>query len=144
MRTAANPRLYDPLPDVPVLRGVECSHCNRVYFPPIGIGCEICGGSEDQLRAKPLEAIGIVHALAEVHQSVGKIEAPFTVAEVALDAGPLIRAMVHPDSDRMQIGQRVAGRWNTIGHNDAGAAVVEPAFATMPAAASHTGDGASA
>jgi uncharacterized protein len=112
-----------------VLNGVECAQCGRVYFPPVGIGCEICGAPADRLQPTALAAAGIVHAVAEVHLSPAKIETPFTIAEIVLDGGPLIRAMVHPDvTDGLKIGDRVSARWNVIGHDDQGADVVEPAF----------------
>ena len=129
MRRAAHPRLYDPMCDDPILNGVECAHCGRVYFPPIGVGCEICGAQPEQLVPKPLAAVGVVHSVAEVYMSPGKTTTPFTIAGIVLDAGPLIRAMVHPESGRLHVGDRVSARWNVVERNDQGAEVVEPAFA---------------
>jgi uncharacterized protein len=133
VRTAAHPRLYDPLMHDPVLNGVECAQCGHVYFPPVGVGCEICGAPADQLQPKALTAAGVVHAVAEVHLSPAKTPTPFTVAEIVLDNGPLIRAMVHPDvTDGLKIGDRVSARWSVIGHEDEGGDVVEPAFVRDP------------
>jgi uncharacterized protein len=131
MRVATHPTLYDPAADNPVLRGGQCAHCGRVYFPPIGIGCEICGASADQLVPKSLTGNGIVFAVAEVHLA----SAPFTVAEIVLDDGPLIRGIIHPDSVRVQIGDRVSARWNIVDHDAEGSEVVEPGFVVVPAAA---------
>jgi hypothetical protein len=128
VRTAAHPRLYDPSPDVPVLNGTQCTRCKRVYFPPIGVGCEICGALAEDLLPTAIAVTGTIHALAEVHLHHGAPETPFTVAEIALDAGPLIRAMVHPESAPLSIGVPVAARWNIVGVDDAGATIVEPAF----------------
>ena len=128
MRTAAHSRLYDPLPDVPVLNGTQCARCARVYFPPIGVGCEICGALAEDLLPTAIAVTGTIHALAEVHMHHGAPETPFAVAEIALDAGPLIRAMVHPESAPLSIGVPVAARWNIVGVDDAGATIVEPAF----------------
>ncbi|HYX98793.1 MAG TPA: zinc ribbon domain-containing protein [Mycobacterium sp.] len=128
MRVAANPSLYDPSPDIPVLHGVQCDHCARVYFPPMGIGCEMCGARAEQLLPTLLLAQGVVHAVAEVNLSPAAMPTPFTIAEIALDGGPLIRAMVHPESPGLQIGDRVVARWNVVKHNDEGAEVVEPGF----------------
>jgi hypothetical protein len=128
VRIAAHPRLYDPLPDVPVLTGTQCAGCARVYFPPIGIGCEMCGAPAEDLLTTPVAATGTVHALAQVHLHHGDPETPFTIAEIVLDAGPLIRAMVHPESPPLSIGVRVTARWNAVGVDDAGAPIVEPAF----------------
>jgi hypothetical protein len=129
VRVAAHPRLYDPLPDVPVLNGTRCARCGRVYFPPIGVGCEICGAPAEDLLPTTVAATGAIHALAQVHLHPGAPETPFTIAEIALDAGPLIRAMVHPESPPLSIGVPVTARWSTVGVDDAGAAIVEPAFA---------------
>ena len=139
MRVAVHPRLYDPLPEDPVLSGVECGHCGRVYFPPVGIGCEICGATAEQLAPKPLAAAGIVFAVAEVYLGPRDTKTPFTIAEIALDGGPLIRAMVHPESASVRIGDRVCGRWNVVDHDAEGSEVVEPAFVV---AASTVGAGA--
>jgi uncharacterized protein len=135
MRVATHPTLYDPAADDPVLRGAQCTHCGRVYFPPMGIGCEICGAPAEQLAPKLLTSNGIVFAVAEVHLA----PAPFTVAEIVLDDGPLIRGIVHPDSVHVQIGDRVSARWNVVDHDAEGAEVVEPGFVVVPAAAeAHT------
>ncbi len=128
MRVAANPRLYDPTADDPVLNGTECRHCTRVQFPPLGLGCETCGATEAELSPKQLGTDGVVFAVAEVHLSPDHTPTPFTVVEVVLDDGPLIRAMAHPESADIQIGDRVRGRWRVIEHDAAGADVVEPAF----------------
>lgn len=128
MRVAAHPRLYDPLHDVPVLNGTRCARCGRAYFPPIGVGCEICGAPAEDLLPTKVAGTGTIHAVAQVHLHHGAAETPFTVAEIALDAGPLIRAMVHPESPPLSIGIPVTARWITVGVDDAGAAIVEPAF----------------
>lgn len=128
MRIAADPRLYDPATEDPILLGNECRACGRVYFPRLGIGCESCGAGEDKLAPKALPAAGVVHSVAEVHLAPPPTKTPFTIAEIILDAGPLIRAIVHPDSATAQIGDRVSGLWNVVKVNDEGADVVEPAF----------------
>jgi uncharacterized protein len=129
MRVAIHPTLYDPAADDPALRGVQCTHCLRIYFPPMGIGCEICGAPVEQFVPKSLKGNGIVFAVAEVHLA----QAPFTVVEIVLEDGPLIRGIVHPDSVRPQIGDRVSARWNVVDHDGEGSEVVEPGFVVMPA-----------
>jgi uncharacterized protein len=131
MRVATHPTLYDPAADVPVLRGTQCTHCSRVYFPPMGIGCEICGADAEKLAPKSLACNGIVFAVAEVHLA----PAPFTVVEIVLDDGPLIRGIVHPDSVLPQIGDPVSARWNVVDRDAEGSEVVEPGFLVMPAVA---------
>lgn len=129
MRTAVHPRLYDPSLDDPLLKGLACANCSRAYFPPIGLGCECCGAAPDLLVSKSLPAVGTVFAVAEVNvDSQGT--APFVVAEVVLDAGPLIRAVVHPESSELRIGERVSARWHVVGRHEDGSELVEPAFAS--------------
>ncbi|OXR40181.1 hypothetical protein B7C42_07763 [Nocardia cerradoensis] len=125
MRVAAQPRLYDARPEEPLLSGVECGACGRVYFPPIGLGCEVCGA--DALVPASLPAVGVVHAVARVYAPASGT-APFTMVEVLLDGGPLIRAIVHGESREPEIGDRVAARWQVTEPGDTGEQVVEPAF----------------
>lgn len=127
MRTAIHPRLYDPAPDDPVLNGGQCAHCGRVYFPPIGLGCENCGAPAESLTSVALATDGVVFAIAEVNVNA-QGTSPFSVVEVVLDAGPLIRAAVHPASPPLQIDDRVRARWHAVKRSDAGADLVEPAF----------------
>jgi uncharacterized protein len=130
MRVGAHTGLYDPSDDRPVLNGSECGECGRVYFPAMGIGCEICGADADRLRPRELAAAGVVHAVAEVHLTASRTPTPFTIAEIHLDAGPLIRAMIHPDATPAPaIGDRVVGQWSVVGRDESSDAdVVEPAF----------------
>ncbi|OHV06392.1 Zn-ribbon domain-containing OB-fold protein [Mycobacterium talmoniae] len=128
-RIGANPRLYDADSEVPMLFGVECSRCSRVYFPPIGIGCETCGAAE--LTVTALAAVGTVFAVATVHVHPGNPPAPFTIADVLLDAGPLIRALVHPDAGGLEIGSRVVGTW-LASAAEGDTRIVEPAFVPAP------------
>lgn len=128
MRIAANPRLYDAASDDPALTGTECDHCNRVYFPPMDIGCEICGAPAEQLLSRSLATTGVVHAVAEVFLSPGKTPTPFTIAEIVLDEGPLVRALIHPDSADVRIGERVEGRWSVTERTANGDELVEPRF----------------
>ena len=129
MPIAAHPGLYDPDDDRPVLLGVRCDACGAVSFPPFGIGCQVCGARADALVAEPLEASGVLHSVATVHLHGGSdVTAPFTMAEIQLDGGPLIRATLTEVADPSAIGRRVAGRWVTTGTNDDGDEIVEPRF----------------
>ena len=94
------------------------------------VGCEVCGAPEDQLANTPIAAAGTVHSVATVHLHRGKdIEAPFTMAEVKLDDGPLIRATLLEVVEFDAIGRRVEAQWVQTHTDDEGAAIVEPRFA---------------
>mgnify|MGYP005714137211 CR=1 FL=1 len=88
------------------LAGGACE-CGYLFFPWQRYGCERCGGTT--LRRKPLVARGILRSSATVHVFRGEgYEVPFTVGSIALDEGPVIRALV--EGDGLPVGQRVEGR----------------------------------
>jgi uncharacterized OB-fold protein len=133
VRVSAHPRLYDPEPDFPVLNGTQCARCQTVYFPPLGLGCEVCGATDDALERAVIAAVGTVHSLATVHVHHGQPPAPFTIAEIQLDAGPLIRAMLTGERGPIGIGDTVSALWTVTDTTDRGDDIVEPAFAaTQP------------
>ncbi|MEU9210987.1 zinc ribbon domain-containing protein [Streptomyces sp. NPDC048415] len=136
MRTPAHPGLYDVEADPPILNGTTCSECGRVYFPPLGIGCEACGAAAERLLPIPVAASGTVHSLAQVHLHRGQPPVPFTIAEIRLDDGPLIRGTLGPDADGVGIGDPVSATWAVTATQDDGAQVVEPAFVPTIAASS--------
>ncbi len=123
----AHQGLYDANQDAPALLGSSCAQCSTNFFPPLAIGCERCGHTE--LIPVTLAAAGKVHTTATVHLHMGKdIEAPFTVAEIALDDGPLIRALLTEVTDKDVIGVRTAAEWVCVKQNEEGQDVVEPRF----------------
>ncbi len=125
-RTPVHEGLYDPQQRTPTLRGSRCGRCGASFFPPIDIGCERCGSTD--LHPAPFSAAGVVHAAATVHRHSGHgIQAPFTVAEIALDDGPLIRAVLTNVDDHI-VGGRVAAEWVATGRDEEGNDLVEPRF----------------
>jgi uncharacterized OB-fold protein len=126
-RTAVHPGLYDPNQDTPNLMGTQCDACSTRFFPPLGIGCEVCGS--EHLAAITMPTTGTVHSTTTVHLYTGKdIEAPFTMAEISLDDGPLIRATLTDVTEDDVIGARVRGEWFTMEKDDDGNDRVEPRF----------------
>jgi uncharacterized OB-fold protein len=101
-----------------------------VYFPPLTIGCEACGATAEYLIPIPVAASGTVHSLAQVHLHRGQPPVPFTIAEIRLEDGPLIRGTLGGDADRIRIGDAVSAIWAVISTQDDGDEVVEPAFVT--------------
>jgi uncharacterized OB-fold protein len=111
------------------LAGSRCGACGRVTFPAVAIGCDACGADEGSLERVELAAAGSLHTFATVHlHHGGDLDAPFTIGEVQLEAGPLIRVMVARDQANLAIGDRVHAVWRVARVDDHGDEVVEPAF----------------
>lgn len=126
-RTAAHPKLYRVDHSPPTLIGSRCGNCNATFFPPLGIGCEVCGNTE--LASVDIPAAGTLHSVATVHLHANdKVQTPFTVGEVSLDAGPLTRALMIEALDSNAIGRRVSAEWVVIGTDDDGNEIAEPHF----------------
>lgn len=108
--TLLKPGLYrakgsDTAPGHPALLGGVCA-CGYVFFPLQAYGCERCGGLD--LRPRVLSGVGRLLASAKVHLHPGKgREAPFTVAAIALDDGPIVRTLIVDDGPRPRAGDRM-------------------------------------
>lgn len=132
MRIAAHPGLYQPDVDPPRLRGSRCAACGRAFVPPLALGCEVCGAPEASLEPIELAAGGTLYSVATVHLHAGKdIDAPFTMAEIVLDDGPLIRATMADLTEPDAIGARVTARFIVTRVDDAGDEIVEPRFSVV-------------
>jgi len=132
MKTAAHQGLYDPEDEAPTLRGTRCAACGSTFFPPLGIGCEVCGAAADRLTAVPIAAAGVLHSVATVHLHPGNdISAPFALGEIQLDDGPLIRATLVGLPGLDTIGRRVQARWVVARTDSDGNEIVEPRFAVV-------------
>jgi uncharacterized OB-fold protein len=131
MRVPADPGLYRVAGERPLLTGTRCASCGHASFPPMQFGCDVCGATADFLEAAALEAQGVVHSIVTVHLHQGEPAAPFAVAEVVLDAGPLIRAIVAQDGQQLSIGDRTSAVWVVTDVNDDGDEIVEPRFAGL-------------
>jgi uncharacterized OB-fold protein len=126
MRVPAHPGLYDVSGSPPVLKGTRCGSCGVSFFPPLTIGCEACGSPD--VEEMDLAARGRLHSFATVHRHrSGDIEAPFTIAEIVLDDGPVIRATM-TTNDGFAIGDLVEAEWVVNAVDDAGRETVEPRF----------------
>ena len=91
----------------PSLLGVRCAACGAILFPPQAFGCTACGAPGDQLQQVAIPATGILHSYATVHRHESH-PAPYTVGEVVLDAGPMVRTLLAADYSP-SIGRRVQG-----------------------------------
>jgi uncharacterized OB-fold protein len=108
----SHPDLYRRRGDSVELLGMKCTRCGYVAFPRQAYGCEKCGAADDALSNVELASNGTLASYATVHMHQAKtISAPFVIGEIALDAGPTLRAtMVESDDASLQIGARVGGR----------------------------------
>lgn len=108
--TLLKPTLYQvegtaAAPDHPALLGSVCN-CGYVFFPSQPYGCERCGSLG--LSPRLLSGVGHVLASARVHLHHGKgREAPFTIAAIALDDGPIVRTLMTEDDAAISAGDRV-------------------------------------
>ena len=93
----------------PMLKGHHCTACGRVFFPPDPYSCERCGASLDRLEPVDLRAAGTIRAAAQVHRHHHPSPtAPFTVAIIELDDGPVLKSVVLDAGDG-DVGARVRG-----------------------------------
>jgi len=77
--------------DIPMLLGVECSRCHLTWFPRVLLGCERCGSYGDDLTPRTFSSAGRLISSAEIKQVDGQY---FTLASIALEDGPVIRAIL--------------------------------------------------
>lgn len=94
-----NPTLYseqgtEALPACPALRAVVSSS-GHISFPPQHYGCQLTGDTGDQLRDVLITGRGRLHAGAVVHiHRLPSPATPFTVVEVLMDDGVLVRGLM--------------------------------------------------
>lgn len=132
MRQAIAADLYDADAETPRLNGTRCERCEMVSFPPMRWGCERCGADESALFPCHLAACGTVHASVTVHMHhSAEISVPFAVAEIVLDDGPLVLALLADPTDvDVHVGDRVRAVWTITAVDDDGVQLVEPRFTT--------------
>lgn len=99
--------LWSETTDSAVLHARMCSSCGHMLFPPQLYGCPACGALADRLTPVTLPAAGRLHSFAVVnlHQVY---QTPYTIAEVELDAGPIVRSLFDPAVEPV-IGGHVVG-----------------------------------
>jgi uncharacterized OB-fold protein len=89
------------------LRGVHCADCGADIFPPQGYGCTACGAHGPPLAEVEFPAEGRLRTYAVVHVDRSR-PTPFTVGELVLDAGPVLRVRL-TDGAVARIGARLRG-----------------------------------
>lgn len=114
------------------LHAGQCVHCGRVGFPRQEYGCEACGAHGTALVDVDLAATGELISFAEVRRHNGAdINTPFVMAEVRLDAGPLLRGTLSSrHAAGLQVGERLYG---TLVAGDRPGSPLELRFASVEA-----------
>lgn len=101
------------------LQGRHCRTCGTKYFPPIPL-CPKCRRKTDFIDFQ-LSGLGKVYSYTVIHDppSGFKDLAPYTLALIRLDEGPLVLSqIVDVDKDQLKIGMSVQVVFRRIG--DAG------------------------
>jgi hypothetical protein len=93
------------------LSGRICKRCKLLTIPGEPFACERCGALREEHVDTECDSAGAVRAIAVVHRHAREQPpTPFTVVEVELDAGPVIRTqLVGPGLESARIGNRVVG-----------------------------------
>jgi uncharacterized OB-fold protein len=93
------------------LSGRTCRRCELLTIPGEPYACERCGAPHEEHVDTECDSAGRIRAIAVVHRHARKEPAtPFTIVEVELDAGPVIRAQLTGSQlASASIGNRVAG-----------------------------------
>lgn len=92
----------------PLVNCTSCATCGKVTFPPQDYGCTGCGAFGDALSRVGLAAKGTLLSFAVVRMH-DKHPVPFTLADVELDRGPIVRAE-YESARAPVIGDRLTGR----------------------------------
>ncbi len=89
------------------LVGETCEHCNSKLFPPRDV-CLVCEAPAQELFT--FTGLGEIYSYSTVYDAPAGFEqnAPYTVALVKLDEGPLVTAqLTDMDKSELIIGQPV-------------------------------------
>ncbi len=113
------PMLWRRIKAVYNLQGRLCRTCGTKYFPPIPL-CPKCRRKTDFIDFQ-LSGLGKIYSYTVIHDppSGFKDLAPYVIALVRLDEGPLVLSqIVDVDNDQLKIGMSVQVVFRRIG--DAG------------------------
>ena len=91
--------------DVPTLVISRCREDGTLAYPADERGCQVCGAFGEQIELLDVRCEGEVLDAVTVHRHRGWPEAPFRIAAIALDGGPVVRALLRDG----HAGSRVRG-----------------------------------
>jgi uncharacterized OB-fold protein len=107
--------LWSENDDSVVLNGFKCGGCGMVLFPPQRYGCPGCGALPEMFEPKAIPAVGRLHSYAVVNRHP-KYPTPYTVGEIELDAGPLVRGIL-ADGQPLALNARMAAHSEEVDGN---------------------------
>lgn len=93
-----------------LLNGGRCDTCGNVFFPFQNFGCESCGSTNLHESRLPAKGALLGWATTYIHPSPDR-PAPFTICEVELVSGGVIRAVLDDSvpADRLAPGLLLEG-----------------------------------
>jgi uncharacterized OB-fold protein len=114
-----------------VLHGGRC-RCGYSFFPMQSYGCERCGRHDNDLQPSLLSACGTLLARAVVHLHTNTNRtAPFTIVKVALDDGPVVRALLAENEPEGEPGQRMLAKLCPVESSGAGETTFDLRFVAV-------------
>ena len=100
---------WSAIPGGAVIHARQCASCGTVVFPAQDYGCTTCGAYGEALTPADIPARGTLVAACVVHNHAA-FPVPFTMAELKLDTGHVIRALLVGE-----VEPRHAARYRGIG-----------------------------
>jgi uncharacterized protein len=114
-----------------VLHGGRC-RCGYSFSPMQSYGCERCGRHADDLTASLLSTRGtlLAQAVVHLHANSNRI-APFTIVKVALDDGPVVRALLAENEPEGKPGRRMLAKLCPVERSGAGETTFDLRFVAV-------------
>lgn len=114
-----------------VLHGGRC-RCGYSFFPMQSYGCERCGRHGNDLKPSLLSTRGTLLARAVVHLHANTNRtAPFTIVKVALDDGPVVRALLAENEPEGEPGRRMLAKLCPVESSGAGENIFDLRFVAV-------------
>ncbi|MGC8676005.1 MAG: Zn-ribbon domain-containing OB-fold protein [Candidatus Micrarchaeia archaeon] len=90
-----------------ILLGSECENCGTKYFPP-RIVCRKCGRNT-KMKGIKFAGTGEIYSFTKIRAPAEDFEelAPYTVALIKLDEGPVVEGHVIENGKPIEIGTKV-------------------------------------
>lgn len=124
-------RIDPSSPDGWTLMAQTCGECGTISHP-VRYRCPRCGSAE--LADVDLEKTGTINTLTRVHQTAADsmISAPYYVALIEIDSGPIIEAVSAGDLAEVAVspGDRVRLALETLGRDEDGEEIAAYRFST--------------